>query len=141
MALSVLVVDDSKIMRNMVKKVLGLSGFPIERVDDATDGMDALEKVGQGEYDLLLVDINMPRMNGMELLEKLRESESTKKLPVVMVSTEGSKLRIARLRELGASFVHKPFTPPDLVDAMIEVIGGIDVGMGGSPEAGDGDDF
>ena len=88
--------------------------------------------VGQGRYrlgvdvggthtDLVLLDVNMPVMNGEETLARLRQNPETADLPVVIVSTEGSDTRIAALRELGAEFVHKPFSPEKLLRTVDKV--------------------
>ena len=141
MALSVLVVDDSRIMRNMVRRVLGLSGLPIASVCEAGSGVEALAVLAETAVDLALVDINMPEMNGVQLLSRIRSDESTQSLPVIVVSTEGSEERIREVAELGAAFVRKPFSPEDLVDAVIGAIGGLDADLNLCPDGGDGADF
>jgi two-component system chemotaxis response regulator CheY len=124
MALNVLVVDDSRIMRSMVKRVLDLSGLPITQVCEAGSGVEALTVLAGTAIDLALVDINMPHMNGVQLLGRIRTDDRVKELPVVVVSTEGSDERIREVAGLGASFVRKPFSPETLVDAVIDAIGG-----------------
>lgn len=124
MALNVLVVDDSKTMRRVIARTLGISGLPIGRVHEALNGAEALEKLATLEVDLALLDLNMPVMGGLEALERIRENESTVELPVVVVSTEGSEPRIERVRQLAAGFVRKPFAPESLVKAIVVAIGG-----------------
>jgi two-component system, chemotaxis family, chemotaxis protein CheY len=123
MGLNVLVVDDSGVMRSMIIKTLRLSGIGLESVREAANGAEALETINQGGVDLALVDLNMPVMGGDELIERLRDQEATRDLPVVVVSTEGSFTRISLLRRKGAGFVHKPFTPEILRQTVAEMVG------------------
>lgn len=129
MALNILVVDDSRVQRRVVRRVLDICGLPLGHVAEAADGEEALRLVQGGDFGLVLLDVNMPRMNGLELLTALREATATRTLPVVMVSTEGSAVRIQRFADLGAAFVRKPFAPEELVDAIVDAIGG-DCGAG-----------
>jgi len=125
MSLRVLVVDDSPVMRKIVIRVLGMSGLPIERIHQASQGQEALDVLrSEPDINLGLFDINMPVLNGEELVKQVRADERTAKLPVIVVSTEGSVERIDRLQRLGAAFVHKPFGPDTLLDAIITAIGG-----------------
>jgi two-component system, chemotaxis family, chemotaxis protein CheY len=124
MPLNVLVVDDSKTMRRVIARTLGISGLPIGQVFEALNGAEALQKLARGDVDLALLDLNMPVMGGLEALERIRESVDTVDLPVVVVSTEGSEPRIERVRQLSAGFVRKPFAPESLVKAIVIAIGG-----------------
>jgi two-component system, chemotaxis family, chemotaxis protein CheY len=124
-SLNVLVVDDSPIMRKMVIRVLGMSGLPIERVHEACEGREALDVLARERgINLGLFDVNMPVLNGEDLVKQIRSEPATASLPVVMVSTEGSLERIERLKKLGAAFVRKPFGPEALLDAIINATGG-----------------
>lgn len=123
MALSVLIVDDSAVMRGIVLKTLRLTGLPLGEVQQAKDGQEALELCRANWFDLALVDINMPRMNGEEFIHAVRAEPATGGLKIVVVSTESSETRIAQLRGLGAEFVHKPFTPPTLRSVILTVLG------------------
>ena len=123
MALNILVVDDSAVMRAMIIKTLHLSGLQLNEIHQAGDGEAALEKLDAGWIDLMLLDINMPVMNGEEALRRLRQNPENADLPVIIVSTEGSDTRIAALRELGAEFVHKPFTPETLREIIVQMTG------------------
>jgi len=123
MAFNVLVVDDSSIMRSMIIKVLRISGLPIGEVYQAGNGAEALEVIDQNWVDVALVDINMPVMNGEELIDRLRENPETADLPVVVVSSEGSETRIEILRRKGAEFVHKPFTPETIRETIADMTG------------------
>ncbi len=118
MAYNVLVVDDSRIMRDMVAKSVQMSGLEIASVDTAGDGKQALDKLRAGWFDLVLLDVNMPVMTGEQFLVALRADLGLRDTLVVVVSTESSLPRIARLKALGAGFVHKPFKPEELVAAV-----------------------
>ncbi len=124
MALNVLVVDDSSTMRRMITRALGMSGLPIGQIQEASNGQEALDLLTRSSVDLALLDLNMPVMGGMEALERIRGSQSTVDLPVVVVSTEGSEPRVERVRELAAGFVRKPFTPEGLLQAVVTAIAG-----------------
>ncbi len=126
MALNILVVDDSMVMRAMIIKVLRLSKLPLGEIHEASNGQEGL-KVLEGHWiDLALVDINMPVMDGEEMINRLRENPDTAALPVLIISTEGSETRKEALTQKGASFVHKPFTPETLRFAILRTIGGFD---------------
>ena len=125
MSLNVMVVDDSPVMRKMVIRVLGMSGLPIESVHEACQGREALAVLArESRINLGLFDVNMPVLNGEELVIQIRAEPKTALLPVVMVSTEGSVERIDRLKRLGAAFIRKPFGPEALLDAIISATGG-----------------
>ncbi len=125
MSLHVLVVDDSPVMRKMVIRVLGMSGLPIESVHEASQGREALDVLArEANINLGLFDVNMPVLNGEELVVQIRAEPKIAALPVIMVSTEGSVERIERLKRLGAAFIRKPFGPEALLDAIISATGG-----------------
>jgi two-component system chemotaxis response regulator CheY len=123
MALNVLVVDDSAVMRAMVIKSLRLSGLPLNAVHEAGNGEEALQVLDEQWVDLALVDINMPVMNGEELLTRVRQNPDIADLPIIVVSTEGSETRIHAIRARGAEFVHKPFTPEKLRETVLHITG------------------
>jgi two-component system, chemotaxis family, chemotaxis protein CheY len=133
MALNILVVDDSSVMRAIIIKTLRLSQLPLGEVHEATNGQEALKVIEGHWIDLALVDINMPVMNGEEMMNRLRQNPATADLPVIIVSTEGSETRKEVLRQKGAGFVHKPFTPETLRDVVLKTLGGLD-----EQKAGDG---
>ncbi|MCC6243370.1 MAG: response regulator [Gemmatimonadaceae bacterium] len=142
MAFNVLVVDDSAVMRQMVVRTLKLSGIPLGTIHEAANGEEGLFVLQDEWVDLLLLDVNMPVMNGEEMLRRLRASPETENLPVIVVSTEGSETRLAALHELGATVVRKPFAPELLRDTILRVTGVSDVEYYGSvPVPDDGGDF
>lgn len=125
MSLRILVVDDSPVMRKMVIRTLNMSGLPIEAVHEASQGREALDVLAKEEgINLGLFDVNMPVLNGEDLVIAVRAEPKTADLPVIMVSTEGSAERIERLKRLGAAFIRKPFGPEALLDAIISATGG-----------------
>jgi two-component system chemotaxis response regulator CheY len=126
MALNVLVVDDSKVMRGIIIKTLRLSRSDLGEVYEAGDGQEALKLLDEHWIDLALVDINMPVMDGGEMIDRLKENPATADLPVIVVSTEGSETRKGTLRQKGVGFVHKPFTPESLREAILRSLGGSD---------------
>lgn len=123
MALNVLVVDDSAVARAMVIKTLKLSGLPLGELRQAGDGRQGLAALEQGAIDLVLTDINMPEMDGEEMVRHIRETPDWANLPLVVISTEGSQRRIERLRQAGVRFIHKPFTPEAIRDTVTELLG------------------
>jgi two-component system, chemotaxis family, chemotaxis protein CheY len=142
MAFNVLVVDDSAVMRQMVVRTLKMSGIPLGTIHEAANGEEGLFVLQDEWVDLLLLDVNMPVMNGEEMLRRLRASPETENLPVIVVSTEGSETRLAALHELGATVVRKPFAPELLRDTILRVTGVSDVEYYGSvPVPDDGGDF
>ncbi len=126
MALNILVVDDSSVMRAIIIKTLHLSQLPLGEVHQAANGQEALKVLDGNWVDLALVDINMPVMDGEEMINRLRQNPATSDLPVIIVSTEGSESRKEVLMQKGARFVHKPFTPETLRDAILRTLGGLD---------------
>lgn len=122
--LDVLVVDDNRIMRDMVARAVAMSGLPIARVRQAGDGSAALAELRAARAGLVLLDLNMPVMDGEAFLRAARADPAIADVLVVVVSTESSGARVERLRALGAGFVHKPFTPEALVAEVGRLVGG-----------------
>jgi len=121
--LEVLVVDDNRIMRDMVARSVGMSGLPIAQIRQAGDGQQALDAVRASWTDLVLLDLNMPVMDGETFLRALRADTALRDTLVVVVSTESSGARIERLRGMQAGFVHKPFTPEALCAEVHRLLG------------------
>ena len=114
--MTIVVIDDSAVTRSVVSRALGLSGLPIARILEAGDGESGLEILRKETVSLALVDLNMPKLGGMELLERVRADERLRRIPILVVSTEGSDTRIARIHSLCARFLRKPFHPEALVE-------------------------
>lgn len=117
--MNVLVVDDSDIIRRMIVKTLTLADLQLGRTLEAANGREALEILEDEWVDVVIADLNMPVMGGMDLLQSMRDSADLRSTPVIVVSTEGASTRIAALKDLGvATFVRKPFTPEQIRDAV-----------------------
>ena len=115
MAINVLIVDDSLMMRTLIDKVLTLCGLEIGHILDATNGAEALAVMNQQTVDLVLADINMPVMNGEDLIREMSRKEELRSIPVVVISTDGTSRRMERMRELGVfGYLQKPFRPEEL---------------------------
>jgi len=123
MAVNVLIVDDSSVMRAMIGKTLRMSGIPLSEVHQAANGEEGLEALDQHWIDLVLVDINMPVMNGEEMIDRMLANPDTADIPKLVVSTESSQDRIDRLQGKGAEFIHKPFTPEEIRDKIMKLLG------------------
>lgn len=129
MAYSVLIVDDSPVMRSFIRRVLHLSGFEVGECMEAGDGQEALATLSAHRVDVILTDINMPGMNGEELLRRLCADGVLKKTPAVVISTDATNERIVRMIELGAQgYMSKPFTPENLRGELERVLGERDGG-------------
>jgi two-component system chemotaxis response regulator CheY len=123
-ALTVLVVDDSPVMRKMIAHALSLTGLPVAEVREARDGHEALLSIASSPPDLVLCDIHMPTMDGTELLERLDVGGWTKSVPVVMISSERGCLARERLEAFGArAYIEKPFYPEVLGRVLRSVLG------------------
>lgn len=123
MALNVMIVDDSSVMRAMILKSLKMSGVPLGEVLQAGNGREGLDILGGHWIDLAIIDINMPVMNGEEMIDTVRDNPEYKDLAVIVVSTEGSQTRIDRLLEKGVIFIHKPFAPETIREAIHNLTG------------------
>jgi two-component system chemotaxis response regulator CheY len=123
MSLNVLVVDDSTVVRTVIIKTLRILKLPLGEVYEAANGLEALDTLEANWIDLVFADINMPVMNGEEMIERMRANPAWADLPLVVVSTEGSETRIERLERKGARFIHKPFAPEIVRDVVRELTG------------------
>ena len=111
MALDVLIVDHSAAIRKILQRVLSQAEVPVGQVFEASDGREALDALEVQKVGLILLDINMPNMDGIEFLRQVKSDGSLRDLPVVMVTTEGSENKVMEAVELGAAgYVRKPFT-------------------------------
>lgn len=123
MSLDVMIVDDSAAIRKILQRVLIQADVPIGKVVEAGDGQDALEKLKTATVGLILSDINMPNMDGLQLLAALKSQDSTKGVPVIMVTTEGSSNKVMEAVSLGAAgYVRKPFTAEQIKEKLAGII-------------------
>jgi len=123
MAINILIVDDSAVMRAMILKTMRMTDLPLGETYQAANGQEGLDVLNQHWIDLVVVDINMPVMGGEEMIDRMQENPDTKEIPIVVVSTEGSKTRIERLQHKGAKFIHKPFSPEIIRDTVRDITG------------------
>jgi two-component system, chemotaxis family, chemotaxis protein CheY len=124
MSYNILIVDDSRTMRQVIKKALGLSGFRVGECLEAGNGVEALEVLSKTWVDLILSDIHMPVMDGFGLLRALKEDENWRDLPVVMITTEANEQRLEEAVALGAKgYIRKPFTPENIRSFLSQVMG------------------
>jgi two-component system chemotaxis response regulator CheY len=128
MAYSVLIVDDSPVMRSFIRRVMTLSGFEVRECFEASNGEEALTQLKQHRVDVILTDINMPTMNGEELLRRLGADGVLKSVPALVISTDATRGRILRMMSLGAEgYMTKPFSPESLREELERVLGERDV--------------
>ena len=139
MASDILIVDDSSTIRRMMKKTMQMAGLDIGEVYEASNGMEALAQLADHTVAVMMVDINMPTMNGIQLLKRIKDNDRLKDIPIVIASTEGSKQRIEQIQEYGAfGYVRKPFQPEQLRDVLKPLLGVKD--DAGSEDGEPGDD-
>ncbi len=118
--LSILAVDDSAAMRQMLAFTLKSAGF---QVVEAIDGQDAWDKAGQRDFSLVLTDQNMPRLDGIALTRKLRQSPRFEHTPILILTTESSAQMKAAGRDAGATgWIVKPFDPAKLIEVIGQVV-------------------
>lgn len=123
-ALTILIVDDSSVMRKIVERSLRQSGLTIGQVLEAGNGAEALTAVQQTRVDLVLCDINMPVMDGLEFVRQLSQTDHGKTVPVVMITTEGSEGHVVQAISAGArGYIRKPFTPEQVKERVLPVLG------------------
>ncbi len=139
MAYNILVVDDSRVMRRMIIKTLHMSGLHFDEVHQAGNGVEGLKALEDNWIDLALVDINMPVMNGQDMIDHVRANPKTVDLPVIVVSTEASETRIEQLKAKGARFVHKPFNPQQFFTLIKDMTGVSDDQQFGDSDLPSGD--
>jgi two-component system, chemotaxis family, chemotaxis protein CheY len=114
MGYNVLIADDSMIIRKMIAKTLNISGLDIGEIFFAENGRQALKKLKENWVDIVFADINMPEMNGIEMIKEMRKEDPIGSIPVVIISTERSRERIESLKALGIkAYLHKPFIPEE----------------------------
>ena len=116
-----LIVDDFSTMRRIVRNLLKESGYA--EADEAEDGVAALHKLRNGNFDFVVSDINMPNMNGFQLLAEIKKDEKLKHIPVLMVTAEARKEDIVMAAQQGAAgYIVKPFTKATLEDKVAHIL-------------------
>jgi two-component system, chemotaxis family, chemotaxis protein CheY len=125
MALDILIVDDSAAIRKILQRVLVQAEVAVGKVHEAADGEEALIKLeeGGGKVGLIFSDINMPKMDGIELLGRVRAQAAYREVPFIVITTEGSQQRVLQAIELGANgYVRKPFTPEQIKEKLVGLV-------------------
>jgi two-component system chemotaxis response regulator CheY len=123
MSFNVLIVDDSIIIRKMVAKTLSISELDIGEYYFAANGQEALEQLESHWIDIVFADINMPVMNGMEMLEEMAKRDILSTIPIVIISTERSEPRIQELKKRGVrAYLQKPFIPEQFTEVVTSIL-------------------
>jgi two-component system chemotaxis response regulator CheY len=123
MPVDVLIVDDSAAIRKILHRVLLQADVPLGKVVEAGDGAEALQKLRETKIGLILSDINMPTMDGLQFLSAVKAQDAFKSVPVVMVTTEGSSSKVMEAVALGAAgYVKKPFTADQIKEKLCGLI-------------------
>jgi two-component system chemotaxis response regulator CheY len=118
-----LIVDDSSVMRKIVERSLRQAGIDLKQVLEAGNGAEALTVLQDNSVDLILCDINMPVMDGLEFVKQLSGVANAKGVPVVMITTEGSESHVLQALSSGArGYIRKPFTPDQVREHVIPVL-------------------
>jgi two-component system chemotaxis response regulator CheY len=120
-----LIIDDSSVMLKIVERSLRQAGINLTQVLEAGNGAEALGVLQESKVDLILCDINMPVMDGLEFVKQLAGVENGKGVPVVMITTEGSESHVVQALSAGArGYIRKPFTPDQVKEHVIPVLAG-----------------
>jgi two-component system chemotaxis response regulator CheY len=120
---NVLVVDDSAAIRKILTRVLRQTGMAIQTIHEAGNGQEALAVLRAQKVDLVLSDINMPTMDGLQLLASMKASPEWRQIPVVMITTEGGESKVGEAVKLGAvGYVRKPFTADQIKEKLVGIL-------------------
>ncbi len=120
MSKNIIVVDDSNSIRKMVEFTLKTKGYVVGTACDGQEGLDMLE---EKDYDLVILDINMPKVDGFKFLETIRANEKHLEIPVVMLTTEGQEDDRNKALDLGATdYMVKPFKPTELIEKVNQIL-------------------
>jgi len=123
MPIRALIVDDSSVMRKIVERSLRQAGIDLTDVLQAGNGAEALAVLKENRVDLILCDINMPVMDGLEFVKQVSGIENAKDVPVVMITTEGSEAHVVQALSCGArGYIRKPFTPEQVKEHIVPVL-------------------
>src|SRR4051794_33488401 len=121
--LDVLIVDDSAAIRKILQRVLRQTDLPLGDIQEAGDGIEAVAILENRTFGLILSDLNMPHMDGLQLLARLRQMDKLKSVPVIMITTEGGQGKVMEAVQLGASgYVRKPFTADQIKEKLVGIV-------------------
>ena len=119
MELRALIIDDSPAMRQFIRRSLSLSGLAFTECVEANNGQEALDLLRQSSIDVILCDVNMPQMDGEQLLEHIERDAQLRSIPVLVISADATAPRVQRMLGLGAQgYLLKPFSPELLRDEL-----------------------
>jgi two-component system chemotaxis response regulator CheY len=125
MPICALIIDDSSVMRKIVERSLRQAGINLTQVFEAGNGAEALALLQVNRVDLILCDVNMPVMDGLEFIKQLPGVANAKGVPVVMITTEGSEHHVVQALSSGAKgYIRKPFTPEQVREHVVPVLAG-----------------
>ena len=123
MGYKVLIADDSAVMRKIILRALQQVDIPVERIFEVGDGQEALSAVDSEKVDLILSDINMPNMDGLEFIKKMHEKGLSTTIPIIMITTEGSEAKVMECIQHGAKgYIKKPFSAEQLQEKVKAVL-------------------
>lgn len=123
MSFRVLIVDDSPIIRAVLIKTIGMANIDVSDIFEAANGLEALKILSEHWIDLVCADLNMPQMNGVELVKRMAEDNLLGSIPVVIISSEHSQARIEELKQRGIrAFLRKPFRPEQFREIISTVL-------------------
>ena len=123
MALDVLIVDDSAAIRKILIRMLSQADLTLGKIHEANDGEEAMATLNTEPIGLVLSDINMPNMDGIELLGTMKATSALKNVPIIMITTEGSQERVMQALKLGAAgYVRKPFTADQIKEKLVGLV-------------------
>src|SRR3954447_12482004 len=121
--LDVLIVDDSAAIRKILQRVLRQTDLPLGEIHEAGDGTEAVGILKNRSFGLILSDINMPQMDGLQLLARIKDMAHLKNVPVIMITTEGGQGKVMEAVQLGATgYVRKPFTAEQIKEKLAAII-------------------
>lgn len=123
MSISILIVDDSATMRGFIKRTLQATRIPLGEIWEASNGREGLEQMKANWMDLVLADLNMPDMTGVEMIDRMNQDPMLSALPVIVVSSEGDQAVLHALSQKGVrEFIRKPFQPQMLQEVIEKVL-------------------
>ncbi len=124
MALKILIVDDSRLVPAVISQTLEMAQVEVEELHKAGNGQEGLEILRAHPVDLVFSDIHMPVMDGVAMIDAIKNDENLKEIPIIVVSSEGSQQRLDYLKNIGIkAFIQKPFTPEAISEAIELVMG------------------
>jgi two-component system chemotaxis response regulator CheY len=123
-SIRILIVDDSSVMRKILERSMRVAGIELSSVHQAGDGAEALAVLAENKVDLILCDINMPVMDGLEFVKQLPGVKNAEGAPVIMITTEGSESHVVQALSAGAKgYIRKPFTPEQVKEHVLPLLG------------------